>query len=213
MADRRGILLALAALTTIGAGSFVLQREVAGNLQTALLLSLAWAGVVSAAALLYARGRRGLTRPLVTGLMLGALAGAAAFYFASIRDVKVDEEVVMADPVAAGPAANVALSKGMFTGADGHDGRGTATVVRSAGGERRLTFTHFDVSPGAKVEVWLTPAADETSEHIELGGLKGNVGDQQYEIPAGADLGRYSHVVLYCTPFTVRIAVAPLISL
>ena len=40
--------------------------------------------------------------------------------------------------------------------------------------------------------------------------LKGNVGDQQYEIPADANLNHYGTVVLYCTPFTVRIAVAEL---
>jgi len=58
--------------------------------------------------------------------------------------------------------------------------------------------------------VWLTTGPNETSDRVDLGNLKGNVGDQQYEIPAGTDLERYGTVVLYCTPFTVRIAVAPL---
>ena len=60
------------------------------------------------------------------------------------------------------------------------------------------------------VEVWLTTGPNETSDRVDLGDLKGNVGDQQYEVPADADLERYSTVVLYCTPFTVRIAVADL---
>lgn len=224
----RGILLALLALVAIGAGSFFLQRDVAGNVRDALLLSLVWAALVSGAALLYARGRDGLTRPLIAGLALGAVVGAVAFYFASVRDKTVDEDIVTAakpadaataeaglagDPPAApaaAPAGNVALADGMFSGVDGHDGSGIATVVQTSGGERQLTFTDFDVDPGAKVEVWLTSGPDETKDKIELGGLKGNVGNQQYAVPPDADLKRYSHVVLYCTPFTVRVAVAPL---
>jgi hypothetical protein len=223
----RGILLALAALAAIAAGSFVLQRNVAGNLRDALILSVVWAALVSGAAILFARGRPGLTRPLLAGLALGALLGGVAFYFASVRDVVVHEDVVTAaraadaqsaaasleaEPPTPAPAAaaNVALAKGMFSGADGHDGSGIATVVQTTTGERQLTFTRFDVSPGAKVEVWLTTGPEETGDRVELGGLKGNVGNQQYTVPADADLNRYSTVILYCTPFTVRIAVAPL---
>lgn len=225
---RRGVLLALFALTAIAIGSFILQREVAGNVRDALFLSLAWAAVVSATALIYARGREGMTRPLLAGLAVGAVLGAVAFYFASVRDVVVNEDVVTATKAAeaqsaaaglapepaptpaAGQSAALALATGTFSGADGHDGSGTATVVQTTGGERQLTFTDFDVSPGAKVEVWLTTGVNETGDRIELGGLKGNVGNQQYTVPADADLTRYSTVVLYCTPFTVRIAVAPL---
>ena len=60
------------------------------------------------------------------------------------------------------------------------------------------------------MDVYLTPSADDVSDRVELGGLKGNVGDQQYAIPADADLRRYSNVILWCKPFTVRIAVANL---
>ena len=74
-----------------------------------------------------------------------------------------------------------------------------------------LTFTDFDVDPGAEVEVWLDHrAGPRPATGSSCGGLKGNVGNQQYEIPAGADLNRHGTVMLYCTPFTVRIAVAEL---
>ena len=88
--------------------------------------------------------------------------------------------------------------------------RASRRSSRDPAGARKLTFTEFDVDPGAKVEVWLTRDESDVDDRVELGGLKGNVGDQQYEIPADADLGAYDTVVLYCTPFTVRIAVAPL---
>ena len=161
-----------------------------------------------------------------------AAVGAFVFYWTGVRDETVDEDVVTASRVAgaaeaeaalaggggaeakdarpdAQPSGPVTLTTGMFTGVDGHDGSGEAAVVEE-GGDRTLTFTDFDVDPGAQVEVWLTPGPDEIDDRIELGSLKGNVGDQQYEIPADADLNRYGTVVLYCTPFTVRIAVAPL---
>ena len=149
------------------------------------------------------------------------LAGGSYWWF-SVRDDEVNEDVAMAGEgapsatAAAGaknaapPARNVALAEGMFEGADGHDGSGVATVIDQAEGGRVLTFTDFDVDPGAAVEVWFTTGPDETSDRIELGGLKGNVGDQQYELPATPTCRRYGTVVLYCTPFTVRIAVAPL---
>ena len=74
-----------------------------------------------------------------------------------------------------------------------------------------MTFTEFDVDPGVDVDVYLVPGdGSDVSDRVELGNLKGNVGDQQYEIPADADLSRYGTVVLWCKPFTVRIAVAGL---
>ena len=103
------------------------------------------------------------------------------------------------------------LAEGTFTGEDGHAGRGTATVVGHPDGSRSLTFTEFDVDPGVQVEVYLVPGdGSDVSDRVELGSLKGNVGDQEYEIPADADLMSHSTVVLWCVPFTVRIAVAPL---
>jgi hypothetical protein len=108
------------------------------------------------------------------------------------------------------PTGPVELVNGDFTGADGHAGSGVATVVREPDGARPLTFTEFEVDPGPGVEVWLTRSESSLDDRIELGGLKGNVGNQQYEIPADANLAEYDTVVLYCTPFTVRIAVAPL---
>ncbi len=78
-------------------------------------------------------------------------------------------------------------------GEDGHDGSGTATVIEQASGVRVLTFTDFDVDPGAAVEVWLTTGPNETSDRVDLGDLKGNVGDQQYEVPADADLEALRH--------------------
>ena len=208
-----GLMLAL-----IGVGSVILQREIASTITAALALSVAWAGLVGLGFLLYARGR-GLLRPVLGGLAVGAVIAGGSYYWFSVRDDEVDEDVVTASaPAPAGAKSSktaaepvsVALATGSFMGEDGHDGSGTATVIELASGVRVLTFTDFDVDPGAAVEVWLTTGPNETSDRVDLGDLKGNVGDQQYEVPADADLERYATVVLYCTPFTVRIAVADL---
>jgi hypothetical protein len=56
------------------------------------------------------------------------------------------------------------------------------------------------------------PAADESQveDHVDLGGLKGNRGDQQYTVPADVDLPRYRTVVIWCRAFSVLFARAPL---
>ena len=222
---------ALVVAIALGAGLLVLQRWVAETKLAAIGLVTAWFVLVGIAGLIYVRRRPQLRLAALGTYATIAVASAAVGYWTGVRDKEVDEDVVVAVAQAnaaeqatglAGteaPAAKnrdtrprepVELAKGHFAGADGHAGTGLATVVREPAGSRKLTFTEFDVDPGVQVEVYLTRAESEVEDRIELGGLKGNVGDQQYDIPADADLGDYDTVILYCTPFTVRIAVASL---
>jgi hypothetical protein len=217
------LLMPLAMLGLIGAGSLALQRWVAETFLAAIVLSLLWALLVGAAFLAHSLRHRPLLLPTVCALGIGGLIAVGGFWYFSIRDVVVDEEIVVAtakgkpvpgdtitpDPPQR-PTGPVALATGGFRGEDGHDGTGTATVVETPDGRRVLTFSDFDVSPGPDVDVYLTPSAVHIDDRVNLGDLKGNVGDQQYTIPASADLDRYDNVILYCVSFTVRIAVAPL---
>lgn len=115
------------------------------------------------------------------------------------------------DAASAKPAGPVSLAAGSFVGVDGHDGTGTAEVVKTASGERRLTFSGgFDVDPGPDINVYLSETAGGVSGAKRIGSLKGNKGAQQYTIPADVDLSRFSNVVLYCEPFSIRVAVAEL---
>ena len=167
-------------LVLIAAGSVLLQREVAETMTEALLLSIAWAGIVGLAFLVYA-WPRGILPQVMAGLAVGAVIAGGSYYWFSVRDEEVDEDVVTAAQAAQGAQAqqglrgsaqgsvadakqggNTTLASGSFQGEDGHDGAGTATVVQEAGGGRILTFTDFDVDPGAAVEVWLTTGPDET---------------------------------------------------
>jgi Electron transfer DM13 len=47
-------------------------------------------------------------------------------------------------------------------------------------------------------------------QRVELGNLKGNAGDQNYEIPAGTDLAKFQTVSIYCERFNANFGAAPL---
>jgi hypothetical protein len=235
--NRERLVPALVVAGTLGIGMLALQRWVAETKFAAIVLVGIWFVLVGAAAFVFATRRPDLRLP-VLGTFAGIFFATVAIgYFTGFRDTKVDEDIVVASAeaseserdagLAAGggpqdaegptknkaepePAKPVSLASGQFAGADGHAGTGTATYIREPDGGRIVTFTGFDVDPGAKSVVWLTQDETKLEDRIDLGGLKGNVGDQQYEIPDDIDLSKYDTVVVYCTPFTVRIAVAPL---
>ncbi len=46
--------------------------------------------------------------------------------------------------------------------------------------------------------------------YLDLGSLKGNIGDQNYDIPVGTDLGKYHAVTIWCMWFSVNFGTAPL---
>lgn len=129
-------------------------------------------------------------------------------------------EALPAGPAAATPAAAVpapaVLAQGTFHGA-AHEGKGTATVHRLDGGKRVLRFTDFMTSNGPALHVYLVAADDARDDatvtkagFVDLGALKGNVGDQNYEIPAGVDLAKYRAATVWCARFNVNFATAPL---
>jgi Electron transfer DM13 len=235
--NRERLLPALVLATILGIGLLVLQRWIAETRDAAIVLVGIWFVAVGVAVVLMASRRPELRLPLFGSFAAVLLGTVAIGYATGFKDNEVDEEVVVAseriadsdrDSALAGtpaedgeadkpdkappekPSGPVELSRGDFAGVDGHTGTGQATVVRDPSGSRTLTFTDFEVDPGPSIVVWLTQDESNLDDRIELGGLKGNVGDQQYTLPDDADLNRYDTVVLYCTPFTVRIAVAPL---
>ena len=108
------------------------------------------------------------------------------------------------------------LASGRFH-SNAHETRGLATIVRLADGRRVLRLTEFATSNGPDVRVYLVAAADAQDEaavkaagFVDLGELKGNIGDQNYEIPAGLDLTRYRAVSIWCRRFSVNFGAAPL---
>ena len=134
---------------------------------------------------------------------------------------KVNEGLVTASVPTAGQASEgaavpVSILAGQFHSV-AHETKGTASVHDLGGGRRVLRLTDFATSNGPDVRVYLIAARDASDNatvtkagYIELGKLKGNEGDQNYEIPAGADLTKYRAVTIWCHRFGVNFATAPL---
>jgi hypothetical protein len=98
-----------------------------------------------------------------------------------------------------------------------HETTGTATIYRRPDGTRLLRFTKFATSNGPDVRIYFVAAPDATDNatvkqagFIELGPMKGNQGDQNYEVPATIDLAKYRAVTIWCRRFDVNFATAPL---
>lgn len=110
------------------------------------------------------------------------------------------------------------LETGTFHGKV-HKTAGRATIYRESDGRLLLRLTNFRTSNGPDVHVVLIAAKDadddanflkNSTEKVELGTLKGNEGDQNYDIPAGTDLKKFQTVSIYCERFNANFGAAPL---
>ncbi|PZC47354.1 MAG: Electron transfer DM13 [Chloroflexi bacterium] len=129
---------------------------------------------------------------------------------------KVDSEMVEAMPEAMATAQIV--SSGTLRDADSfHKGSGQATIYSLPEGGHVLRLEDIDVTNGPALVVLLSTHADPMNQselrgnhYIELEKLKGNRGNQNYDLPEGTDASQWKSVVIYCKPFHVIFSVAPL---
>ena len=147
--------------------------------------------------------------------------GAVGWYLFRPERLLVNQRVHEDLPQATGQtgaaaAAPSALARGAFHSV-AHETRGTATILDLGGGTRILRLTDFATSNGPDVRVYLVAAPDASDNEtvtkagfVELGALKGNQGDQNYDVPADVDLGKYRAVTIWCRRFSVNFATAPL---
>lgn len=98
-----------------------------------------------------------------------------------------------------------------------HVGSGEALLYQLADGSRILRLQNFSVDNGPDLYVYLVPvdpvpsgSGSEIAGSYSLGRLKGNSGDQNYEILADLDLSQYRSVVIWCQAFAVPFSAAPL---
>ena len=112
----------------------------------------------------------------------------------------------------ASPAAPLRERSGSFSGADEFiSGNGTARLIETAPGVFTVRLEDFAVRNGPDLFVYLSPSADGYADGaIELGSLKADRGNQNYEVPAGTDLSSTGSVVIWCKQFAVLFATAPL---
>jgi hypothetical protein len=121
-----------------------------------------------------------------------------------------------------GEVASVAtVASGSFSGVGRYSGEGRVLVLSDGSPQRFLRFEDdFSTSNGPDLFVYLGTGSDayrDPEEYVELGVLRGNIGAQNYEVPAthpetGApiDLDVFDHVVVWCKRFDATFAVARL---
>ncbi|MEU1587078.1 DM13 domain-containing protein [Micromonospora sp. NPDC005710] len=180
-------------------------------------------------------GERLFRSPVVrAGLACAVVVSLLALYWFQpwklFTDTYVDETVprvattpVTPAPVSASPtpAADEILSAGEFVTHE-HRTTGSAEIHRLADGSHQLVLRDLDTSNGPDLRVWLTdqPVVRGTAgwrvfddgEWVELARLKGNRGNQVYELPTSVDPGDFRSVSIWCKRFAVSFGAADLTS-
>lgn len=208
------LLLALVVAALLVAGIWVAGGLLTNDYLASIVLTGAWMAAAGIACLVLGLRRRPLRLPLFGAYALVAIAATVWLGRAELFDKTVHQKVVKADlPADRGtaPARNVLVARGSFESLE-HDSSGVASLIQTKRGEHVLTLTRFSTSNGPDLRVYLAagPVRDGGDVHdfADLGGLKGNKGDQQYELKGKALDSRYRTVVIWCRAFSVGFAQA-----
>jgi hypothetical protein len=120
------------------------------------------------------------------------------------------------------PTGNDSLARILESGAfhsGTHPTEGAATIYRTENGSRILRFTNFKTTNGPDVHIYMVAAEDardnESVQHaafIDLGLIKGNIGDQNYILGSDVDVAKYRTVSVWCKRFSKNFGAAPLTS-
>ena len=98
------------------------------------------------------------------------------------------------------------IRTGSFVGAgDGfHNAEGIAKIIQLGDGSTTiLRLENFKSTNGADVHVYLSTNKKTASDFVDLGRLKANNGNQNYNIPTRTELSKYKAVLIWCQPFSV----------
>ena len=93
---------------------------------------------------------------------------------------------------------------------------GKATIYRLEDGKPLLRLEDFSTTNGPDLFVVLSSSANPDQDglkngaYVQLEALKGNIGNQNYELPSDVDLGQYKSVVIWCRTFNIVFGYAPL---
>jgi hypothetical protein len=218
---RLGLVPLVAAIVL--AGIWVSGGLLTNDFRLSMLFTTLWLGLVGLSSLVVAWRWRSLALPVLGTAFVTATAAGGYLLYASSVDKVVNEQVAVAEnppssaPTTdeeqsepAAPTANVALARGAFTSGE-HETSGMATLIELAEGGRVLTLRSFETSPGPDLRVYLVSgSADDLGQVVDLGSLKGNKGDQQYDVPGWVNLRTHQTVVIWCRAFSVAFGSAPL---
>ena len=166
---------------------------------------------------------------VVSGFLAAVLAYLAVGIFGVqtlFYDTEVNEEFA-ATPLASdeqgpsqaaqsAPRDPIIVSSGRFHSV-AHPGTGDAIVYRLEDGSHVLRLENLDIFNGPALYVY-TVAAEDTGDNetvldagfLNLGPLKGNKGNQTYELPAEFYPKKHRSISIWCQRFSVNFATAPL---
>ena len=163
-------------------------------------------------------------RNVVIALAFAAAAlGVFVLLYFEPQKLFIDDVVHEAPPSLPAPASGAAprapatrtLSIGAFRSYE-HASSGHARVLALRDGRRYVRFEDFHTSNGPALKVYLSAAPASgpgdafDDRYVDLGDLKGNIGEQNYAIARDVDLARYRSVVVWCARFHVPFAAAAL---
>jgi Electron transfer DM13 len=147
---------------------------------------------------------------------VAAVAALFAWYAFRPERLVVNRLVNEAMPAAQDGSSSQPLESGRFYGI-AHPTEGTATIYQMGDKKRVLRFTNFSTSNGPDVHVYMVAADDakdaaavENAGFVDLGVIKGNIGDQNYALDSDLDLGKYRAVSVWCKRFSVNFGAAAL---
>jgi hypothetical protein len=150
------------------------------------------------------------------GIPVAAVVIVIAWYAFRPERLVVNRQVDEAMPTTDGGSSPQRLEAGQFYSIL-HPTSGTATIYQMGDGTRVLRFTNFTTSNGPDVHVYMVAADDakdaaavEKAGFIDLGVIKGNIGDQNYTLGSDLDLSKYRAVSIWCKRFSVNFGAAPL---
>jgi hypothetical protein len=123
----------------------------------------------------------------------------------------INENMTEAAATTTTTSGNTSLPIGEFIGVnDGiHDAEGLAKVIQLDDASMVLRLENFRTTNGPDLYVYLA-TDNSASNFVNLGSLKGNIGNQNYEIPEGTDFSRYDTVLIWCKAFSVLFGSAEL---
>lgn len=176
-------------------------------------------------------------RTVVPALLVLVVAAGIGLYLFQPWKAFIDTTVNEALPTASAPAVKDGLpmnddggrqggvpseSTGLKDLAQGrlvsheHGTSGTVRTIRLPDGGQVLRLEELETSDGPDVRVYLSTRDADAVEAglgdgaVELGKLKGNLGNQNYTVPAGTELSEFRSAVIWCERFSVSFGAADL---
>jgi len=195
--------------------------QITSDFALSMVLSGLWFGLVTLIALAIGYRWRPLALPVIGTFVITAGVVTVVLFASTFTNNTVDEAIAIAAPSnngggggsEGGDSGNTLVAAGEIVG-QAHGAGGEASVVELSEGSRVLTLADLETDNGPDLRVYMVDGTVEQGsidgDFIDLGALKGNSGNQQYEIPADVDPATYSIVTIWCRAFSVSFAMADL---